>query len=81
MSLTVEQIDALIAKLNDAKVAALSGSRVEEVNYAGRKTVFTSPGDISKLVAEINAEIARLVAEKATLTGSTTGRRRAIRFG
>jgi hypothetical protein len=78
---TVEDIDAKVAELRAAKQALLTGNAVQEVIRGQRSTKFAVSLNVPAQVEAITAEINRLLADRARLTGGTFGRRRAITFG
>jgi len=80
-AMTVEEIDVAIAQLRLAKQNLLTGKAAQQVTIGGRSTTFAVSLNVPAQVQTINAEISRLLSERATLTGTTTGRRRAITFG
>ena len=65
MARTVAELDAAIAALEAAKLARLTGRQATKVGYDGKiSTEFAS-----STVAELEAEIMKLRAERARLTG------------
>ncbi|MFC3693407.1 hypothetical protein [Chenggangzhangella methanolivorans] len=65
MARTVAELEALIAALEAEKIARLTTSRATKIGYDGKvQTEFATA-----TLAEIDAEILRLKAELARLTG------------
>lgn len=66
--MTLDEIDAALTQLHEAKMARLTGSHATKIGYSDGSAEYAVAS-----LTEINGEIARLEMLRARLTGSPSG--------